>query len=236
MPRLIAPLILLSLLAASPAHAIVKGSKSVQARYAVRLMGSRVCSGVVIARNAIVTAAHCPRSMAVVVGGRTYRMAGVSTNTALDDGRRVAVSGDVVIWRLATPLPPDVAVAPIGEGSGDSYIIAGYGTTNEQSPGAFGTLHEAALIPQGPNTLVDPGRTGSIGASACFGDSGGPVLRGGMLVGVITRATHPSPHLACGHLTRWAPIIVLDSTVAGGDAVTVQGAMADQARERPNEE
>jgi hypothetical protein len=40
------------------------------------------------------------------------------------------------------------------------------------------------------------------------GDSGGPVLRGGVLVGVITRAAHPSPRRACGDLTRWAPISV----------------------------
>jgi Trypsin len=231
MPRLLAPLILFSLLAASPAHAIIKGSKSAQDRYAVRLVGNRVCTGVVIARSAIVTAAHCPRSMAVIVGGRTYRVAGVSTDAALDNGRRVSVSGDAAIWRLSTPLPADVAVAPIGEGSGESYIIAGYGTTNEQSPAVFGTLHEATLVPESPYTLVDPGRTGSIGASACFGDSGGPVLRGGMLVGIITRATHPSPHIACGHLTRWAPVAVSDRAPASADRVAGQGTMLEQPRD-----
>ena len=29
-----------------------------------------------------------------------------------------------------------------------------------------------------------------------------------MLVGVITRAAHPSPRIACGDLTRWAAITV----------------------------
>jgi hypothetical protein len=225
MPRLIAPLILLSLLAASPAHAIVKGSKPAHGRYAVRLVGNRVCSGVVIARSAIVTAAHCPRGMAVIAGGRTLRVAGISTSAMLDDGRRVTVSGDAVIWRLASPLPADVAAAPIGDGNGETYLIAGYGTTTERSPGEFGTLHEATLVAEGPYTLVDPHRTGSIGASACFGDSGGPVLRGGMLVGVITRATHPSPHLACGHLTRWAPVTVSDPAPASAERATGQGAM-----------
>ena len=56
--------------------------------------------------------------------------------------------------------------------------------------------------------LVDPNRSGNISASACFGDSGGPVLRGGELVGIITRAAHPSPRIACGDYTRWAPIRV----------------------------
>jgi hypothetical protein len=34
------------------------------------------------------------------------------------------------------------------------------------------------------------------------------VLRGGELVGIITRAAHPSPRIACGDYTRWAPIRV----------------------------
>jgi len=118
----------------------------------------------------------------------------------------VSVSGDVAILRLAAPLPADIATVPIGEGSGDSYTIAGYGTTDEQWRGSLGVLREAMLVAESPYALVDPNRSGSISASACFGDSGGPVLRGGMLVGIITRAAHPSPRLACGHLTRWAPV------------------------------
>src|SRR6202022_2322230 len=74
-----------------------------------------------------------------------------------------------------------------------------HGTKCEGWHGSFGALHEATLVAHSPYALVDPNRTGSIGASACFGDSGGPVLRGGMLVGIITRAAHPSPRLACGH-------------------------------------
>ena len=76
-----------------------------------------------------------------------------------------------------------------------------------------------------PRALVDPNRTGSIGASACFGDSGGPVTRGGELVGIITRAAHPSPRIACGDLTRWAAI-----TVSGEPRETVAAGEPDDAR------
>jgi hypothetical protein len=69
-------------------------------------------------------------------------------------------------------------------------------------------LREARLIAAGPYALVDPNRSGSISASACHGDSGGPVLHGSVLVGVISRAAHPHPRIACGHLTRWAPIVI----------------------------
>src|SRR5947208_11198619 len=132
----------------------------------MRLVGNGVCSGVVIARTAIATAAHCARGKDVIAGGRTFRVAGISTSVVLDDGRRVTVSGDAAILRLASPLPAAVEIAPIGDGSGESYIIAGYGTTNEQVPDAFGTLHEATLVAQGPHTLVHPNRAGTISASA----------------------------------------------------------------------
>jgi Trypsin len=232
MPRLLAPL-LLFLFAAVPAHAVVKGSASAQGRYTVRLVGNGVyCSGVVIARNAVATAAHCARIMHVIAGSRSFRVASVSRTAVLDDGRRVNVSGDAAILRLAAPLPADVDAAPVGDGSGDSYTIAGYGTTDERWRVSFGPLHEATLVAEGPHALVDPDRAGSIGASACFGDSGGPVLRGGMLVGVISRAAHPSPHLACGHLTRWAPVTASDAAMASADeAATVEQPRPDRRKQ-----
>ena len=144
----------------------------------------------------------------------------------LDDGRRVSVSGDAAILKLSSPLPAGVGAAPVGEGGGDSFTIAGYGTTDERERGAFGALHEATLVPASARALVDPNRTGSIGASACFGDSGGPVMRGGMLVGIITRAAHPSPRIACGDLTRWAAITV------SGEARAI--AVADEDTRSPS--
>ena len=189
-----------ALLAAPPALAVVQGTSSTLGSYTVRLVGAYYCSGVVIARRAVVTAAHCGHGMRVLAGGRSYGIARVSRSAVLDDGRRVEVKGDAAILHLASPLPASVGAAPVGEGSGDSFTIAGYGTTDERWRGSFGRLHEAHLVNAGDNVLVDPNRRGTISASACFGDSGGPVLRGGELVGIITRAAHPSPRIACGDL------------------------------------
>jgi hypothetical protein len=231
MRRLTAPLLLSFLLATPPAHAVIKGSASAHGRHTVRLVGNGShCSGVVIARNAIATAAHCARLMNVIAGSRSFRVAGISRSAVLDDGRRVSVSGDAAILRLAAPLPADVEAAPVGDGSGDNYTIAGYGTTDERWRVSSGALHEATLVAEGAHALVDPNRTGTIGASACFGDSGGPVLRGGMLVGVISRASHPSPHLACGHLTRWAPLTASDAAVVSVDPGAAEAATAGQPR------
>ena len=216
------------LAAATPAGAVVKGTSSSLGGYTVRLIGNGYCSGVAIARRAVATAAHCAHGMHVVAGGRSFRVTGVSRSAILDDGRHVSVSGDAAILKLASPLPANIGAAPVGEGSGDIFTIAGYGTTDERWRGSFGSLHEAMLVAAEPRALVDPNRTGSIGASACFGDSGGPVMRGGMLVGIITRAAHPSPRIACGHLTRWAPITA--SGEAGAVAVADQGtAVAEPA-------
>jgi len=210
MPRLFATGLFALLAAATlvaPANAIVKGSSSSLGAYTVRLTGNGYCTGVVIARRAVVTAAHCAQGMRVMTDGGTVRIVGISRSAVLDDGRRVSVSGDAAILKLAAPLS-GVGPAPVGAGSGGSFTIAGYGTQDERERGAFGSLHEATLVPAGARALVDPNRSGSIGASACFGDSGGPVMRGGMLVGVVTRAAHPSPRIACGDLTRWAAITV----------------------------
>ena len=107
-----------------------------------------------------------------------------------------------------------MSAAPIGDGGGDSFTIAGYGTADESAGGGFGALRQANLVAASRGALVDPFRQGDIGASACFGDSGGPVMRGGMLVGVITRAAYPNRRIACGNLTRWAPVTVTGSARA----------------------
>ncbi|HEY0301459.1 MAG TPA: trypsin-like serine protease [Rhizomicrobium sp.] len=199
--------LILAVFATPRAHAVVMGTSSSLGGSTVRLVGPYYCSGVALSRRHVATAAHCAnRAMRIMGGGGSAGIAGVSKSAVLDDGRRVSVTGDAVILTLTAALP--VGAATIGQSDSDSFIIAGYGTTDERNRAAFGTLHEARLVAASALALVDPNRSGSISASACFGDSGGPVMRGGVLVGIITRAAHPSPRIACGHLTRWTPISV----------------------------
>ena len=105
-----------------------------------------------------------------------------------------------------------------------------HGTTDERWSGPSRLLQEATLVAQSPGTLVDPNRTGRIGASACFGDSGGAVLRGGMLVGIITRATYPASSRACGYLTRWEAL-TLSAPVIASAAIVGERAVAEEPRD-----
>lgn len=192
------------------ARAIVLGSSSGLGAHVVRIIGNGGklnCSGVVLDKMHVATAAHCgPRG--VKIDGINIFAARVSQNAKLEDGRTVSVRGDAVILGFRQALPLSASPVTIGEqGQDGTFTIAGFGATAEAQRGTLGGLHEASVVHHKPWLLVDPRRDGDLSASACYGDSGGAVLRNGALIGVITRASHPSPSKVCGHLTHYTPIV-----------------------------
>lgn len=200
------------------ASAIINGTASGLSSYTVQIVtrAGRNCSGVVIGRTAVATAAHCAGAGAKILSGGAPAVAtSVSNLAVLEDGTQIRVSGDAAILRFANPR--FAAPVPVGSETGSHFVVAGFGTTDEAHPGANGALHQATLVRAGPYKLIDPHRAGrAISASACFGDSGGPVMQGSTLIGIITRASHTSPRIACGHLTHYAPIMRSGRTTANG--------------------
>jgi secreted trypsin-like serine protease len=221
-----------------PAAAIVGDAAPAPAgltRAVVTIVGSRgnFCSGVALANDLILTAAHC------VLPGADYKIVEYDSarQPALRDVARVTAhpkfdiksllghraTADVALLKLAAPLatvqPATLDTAPFAVAPGDAFIVAGAGVTIRGDGRSGGTVRSAALIATGrPGNLqirlTDPSTKGERpGLGACTGDSGAPVFRvrnGGasVIVGVVSWSTGPGNSAGCGGLTGVTPLVL----------------------------
>ncbi len=76
------------------------------------------------------------------------------------------------------------------------------------------------------NALVDPRRRGPISASACMGDSGGPVAKFDgkryVLVGIVERVSNYAGIGACGFLTHYSSVSGVTTNVASAPEGTTR--------------
>ena len=191
--------------ASSDAHAVMRGSSAGGiSRHVVKLVGHNLlCTAVVIGRQQLLTANHCVEGT-----GPFYVIAG---------GKRIAVAshsaaGQTTQLTLASPLPAQFIPIATGSAGGEgTYTIAGYGTAQESERMRSAGLREARLVNDSRyNALVDPRRRGPISASACMGDSGGPVAKFDgkryVLVGIVERVSNYAGIGACGFLTHYSSV------------------------------
>lgn len=189
------------------AQAVMRGHGAGSiSRHVVKLVGHNLlCTATVIGRQQLLTANHCvegPGPYFVVAGGA--RIAVVSH----------APSGQTTLLTLARPLPAHFVPIAMGSreaGTDSTYTIAGYGTAREAERMHSAGLKEARLVAdQRYGGLVDPNRHGPISASACMGDSGGPVARFDgkryVLVGIVERVSNYAGIGACGFLTHFSAV------------------------------
>jgi hypothetical protein len=197
----------------------------------VMLTGSQAtfCSGVALARDLVLTAAHC------VLPGANYKLVEFNgtRQPVLKDLRAIArhpdfdvnavlrhrVTADVALIKLAAPLkisPAPLMPAGASVAAGDRLVVAGYGVAVRGDGKSGGTVRAATLVTTGqPGTLqirlADPATKGErAGLGACTGDSGAPVYRevGGALavIGVVSWSTGPGLSDGCGGLTGVTPL------------------------------
>ena len=203
----------------SPARAINGGapaSKEIAAQ-TVMIVSTRgaSCTGTVIARDLVLTAAHCvqPKSdYAIVIPGTAPRIVPV-TKIVLHpryDPRQFETrrpSPDMAIVKIAEPLPPNYRVAKLATTAafpkhGTMFVLAGFGFAKDNDPRSAGTLRSVTLPnvgSTGDSMIRVSAGNGSI-AGACIGDSGGPAFLDGEVAGVIGWTSIPAGK-NCGFTT-----------------------------------
>jgi hypothetical protein len=230
----VACVVIATLVVPFPASAMVGGAPATSdgaGRAVVMLTGSHgtFCSGVALAPDLMLTAAHC------VLPEATYKLVefDAARQPALRDIATIArhpefdvtavlrhrVTADVALLRLAAPLK--ITPAPLGPAGGtvaanDRFVVAGYGVAVRGDGKTGGTVRAATLVATGqPGTLqirlADPATKGERpGLGACTGDSGAPVYRevaGPLAVaGVVSWSTGPALSDGCGGLTGVTPL------------------------------
>jgi hypothetical protein len=226
---------LIAALAFAPAQAMVGGAPPAAGgagRSVVMILGSggTACTAAAIARNLLLTAAHC------VLPGSDYKLAASAPGEppVLKDILRIEhhpqfdlkrllghlATADVALIKLAEPLPAKIPVTPLGDQEpvavGDTLVVAGYGVTVRGDGRTGGTVRAATLVATGqPGSLqirlFDPRTKGETpGLGACAGDSGAPAFRDRngrlVIVGVVSWSTGPKLGAGCGGLTGVTPL------------------------------
>lgn len=203
-----------------PASAIVGGSSApgAMARSSVMILNSRggVCTGVVLAPDVVLTAAHCASGASehrihyrgpdgapvLVVPAEVKLHPGFSPGA--EKTRRRSV--DLALMRVPEPLPGFTAakLSTGGAAKGTNVSVSGYGVAQEGDGRSSGTFRAADLTvvePHGPSAILLWLSPSQNEAGACQGDSGGPITAAAGVVAITSWASGKGRR-SCGALTQ----------------------------------
>lgn len=203
------------LLATSPARAIVGGTADMAlARSSIMVLKSSggVCSGIIITKSVVLTAAHC------ATGADQFRIHYRDMNgeaIMIEPAAKILhpkyVAGaiqarkpsvDMALFRLRVPLPRSFSVATLSQRQPHAearITIGGYGFSKAGDPrsmGIFRTVEFTVQEPYGAGKLLIWAK-GRNGTEVCTGDSGGPLVSAGTIF-AITAWADVSRKSLCG--------------------------------------
>lgn len=219
------------LLAAAPASALTGNAPPAtgwSARPIVMVIDARgdLCTGTALARDLVLTAAHCVAlpvkyRIRIYQDGETVAVRAVSVHPRFNMTSYAAnrATADLALLKLATPLPDIVVPAALGAARrvavGETLTIAGFGVTQAGTALGLGVPRTATLTVTGkPGSLqvrlYDPAtRNERAGLGGCIGDSGAPAFdgQGPMVIGVVSWSTAAQNEEGCGGLTGVTPLL-----------------------------
>lgn len=209
----------LLLLATSPAHAIVggrpaEGALAAQTAMIVSTRGAS-CTGVVLGREVLLTAAHCVQpaaDYAVVVfeagAPRLIPLSRIALHPAFDPNSFATrrPTPDLAVVRLSEPLPARFSPArlsaePALPARRARFLIAGFGVARDGDGKSAGTLRSVELPSIGTTGGIMVRLSDGEAKGGCTGDSGGPMIADGVVVGIIGWSTAAGGARGCGGVT-----------------------------------
>jgi hypothetical protein len=220
--------------AAGDAHAVVGGVPSDEAAVVRVEVAGEGCSGTVIAPRVVLTAAHClvgadAASVLVQIGQAAPWEAELAVDRIWRSRSFMAVGEgggvDVALLHLAEDAPvPSLVLASVRPTAGALVRAVGFGRSAPDAVASAGQRREVELAVL--ERLGDHVRIGDGARTTCRGDSGGPLLARGTIVGVVSAGAPGCDGVAlAARLDRVAPqlaevIAAWDGVCAADDVCT----------------